>query len=259
MNDELFSDLVWKSQTGDDDSLEQLLLAIHAPISYLAGKILQNEESAGQITRDVLEIISGKLQSLEDPDQFRKWMCRITAARCMQVMPMSRASDLPPVELAPWQETLADGETLSEEKSAQIIQQMVDVLPQNQRLCILLLGCGGLSISAIAQLTGFSEATVTEHIQNGQAVIQQNLWELQSRDVQLSGLSSLTGILRIAMFQDRDPADAIPMVYSILGKEIPVPPDPEKSIIRILSVILGILTAAVLATGSFLLWKILGS
>lgn len=258
MNSELFADLVWKSQMGDADAMESLLLKAYAPVSYLANKILQNEQSAGQVTCEVLETISGKLNSLTDPDQFQKWMCRITAARCMQVMPLFHHNDVEPSTSSQWQNNLSDGQELTEEESAQVIQQMVDALPKNQRLCILLLGCGGLSIPAIAQLTGYSTATVTEYIQQGQNTIQTHLWDLQERNIQLSGLTSLTGILRIAMFSHANEEDAIAVVYGILGKEIPIPPDPEKRIIRILVIILGILVVAILAACGILVMKLAG-
>ncbi len=259
MNANSLSDLVWKSQMGDDSAMEQLLLQSYSPILYLSNKILQDEASAMQVTREVLETISGKLASLGDPDQFQKWMCRITAARCMQAMPLFHQYDEASSVPAVWQETLADGDSLTEEQSGQVIQQMVDTLPKNQRLCILLLGCGGLSIPAIAQLTGFTDSTVTKHIQQGQQTIQQHLWELQSRDIQLSGLTSLTGILRVAMFSGGNQEDALPVVYGILGKEIPVPPDPGKWIIRILVVILALLLAGILLTGGILVLKMVQS
>ena len=256
MNSELFADLVWKSQMGDANAMESLLLKAHAPVSYLANKILQNEESANQVTCEVLEIISGKLNTLTDPEQFQKWMCRITAARCMQVMPLFHQSGAESNVTTPWTEELSDGQALTEEESAQVIQQMVDSLPKTQRLCILLLGCGGLSIPAIAQLTGYSAATVTEYIQLGQNTIQKHLWDLQERNIQFSGLTSLTGILRIAMFSHANEEDAIAVVYGVLGKEIPVPPDPEKRIIRILVIILTILIISILAACGILVMQL---
>lgn len=258
MNSELLADLVWKSQMGDSEALEQLLLNVYAPVFYLAGKILQDEGRASQVTREVLETIAGKLDSLGDPDQFQKWMCRITAARCMRVLPLFSQTGKEAQAPTPWNDALTDGQALTEEESAQLIQQMVDTLPQNQRLCILLLGCGGLSVPAIAKLTGFSDSTVTEHIQQGQTTIQQYLWELQSRDIHFSGLSSLTGILRVAMFHQTQTSDAICVVYGILGKEIPIPPDPEKRIIRILSGILAVLILAVLILSGIIIMKMVG-
>ena len=254
MKTEFFSGLVRKAQMGDTGALEQLLLEAYTPVNYLTNRVLQNKETARQVTKEVLEIISSRLNSLDDAAQFQKWMCRITAARCMQVMPLPRhkfvAVGSTPLDLP------KDGTQLTEEQSAQLIQAITDNLPERQRLCILLLGCGGLGVHAIAQLTGFSTTTVSEHLELGQSAIQKQIWELQNRNIQLTGLSSLTGILQSAMFHKNPEEDPIPTVYGILGKEIPVPPDPAKLVIRILSVILVILSVAVLVTGGILAMKL---
>lgn len=242
MNKDIFADLVWKSQSGDTDALEQLLLQAHTPVHYLTEKILQDEDSARHVTREVLEIISSKLNSLSNPEEFEKWMCRITAARCIQAMPLY-AQETAESGTAVWQEELTDGQVLTEEESASIIQQMVESLPERQRLCILLLCCGGLTIHAIAQLTGFSLETVKDYINHGQQTVQDHLWDLQTRDIQFTGLTSLAGILHIAMYQKSEDTDPIPLVYGILGKEIP---NPEKRIIRILTCILIALVVAIL-------------
>ena len=245
MDKTTIADLVWKSQMGDADALEQLLLEIYTPVNYLASKILQDPQTARQAARESLETVAAKLGSLPDPDDFEKWVCKMTAARCVQAMPLYGQTGIN-VSDNHWRETLTDDQELNETESAQLIQQMVDELPERPRLCILLLCCGKLSVSAIAQLTGFSTDTVKESITQGQTAIQEYLWELQSRNIQLTGMSSLDGILRRAMYQKPEGEDPIPMVYGILGKEIPIPPDPEKRLIRILTAVLVILVIAVL-------------
>ncbi len=257
MHWEQVTQLVHSSQMGDEAAMEELLLRSYGPVFYLASKILQDGDCARQVTLEVLEIISGKLDSLSEPEQFQKWMCRITAARCMQAIPLFQKPGTPPA--ARWQEELTDGAFLDEQQTAHMIQDMADTLPQNQRLCILLLGCGGLTIPAIAQVTGFSEGTVTEHLQRAQDTIQHYLWELEARNIQFSGLSSLTGILRIAMFRHDRREEALPVVCGILGKAVPVPPDPEQRIIRLLSLLLGLLTAGVMAASCALIWKLAAS
>ena len=245
MDNTTIADLVWKGQIGDADALEQLLLETYIPVNYLASKILQDPQTARQAARESLETVAAKLGSLPDPDDFEKWVCKMTAARCVQAMPLYGQTGIN-VSDNHWRETLTDDQELNETESAQLIQQMVDELPERPRLCILLLCCGKLSVSAIAQLTGFSTDTVKESITQGQTAIQEYLWELQSRNIQLTGMSSLDGILRRAMYQKPEGEDPIPMVYGILGKEIPIPPDPEKRLIRILTAVLVILVIAVL-------------
>lgn len=257
MNQELFAELVLQSQAGDKDAMEQLLLQAYTPVSYLTNKILPNKTAAQQVARDVLETVLSNISSLQNPDQFEQWLCRMTGARCIQASPLLHRnfaeSDAPAI----WDDHLHNGIVLSEEESAEAIQSMVDCLPESQRLCILLLSCGELTVPSIAQLTGFSEASIKQNIKSGQKTIQQHLWELDSRGIRFSGLSSLTGILHDAMYHNPDNAAAMEMVYSILGKKMRTPL--SVWIIRLLIAVASLLAVAVLALCGILVMKIKGS
>lgn len=257
MNQDQLTDLVIQSQSGDDAAMEQLLLLAHAPVSYLTGKILHSSKTAQQVTRDVLETVVSNLSSLPEANQFEPWLCRMTAARCMQASPLLHRNFAESDDSAFWNDTLSDGTVLSEEESADAIQSMVDSLPESQRLCILLLSCGELTVPAIAQLTGFSEGIIKQNIRNGQNTIQQHLWELDSRGIQFSGVSSLTNILHDAMYRNGDADAAMEMVYDILGKKMPV--DPSVWAVRLLTIAALALFVAVLVLGGMIVLKIMGS
>ena len=254
-----FSELVSKSQAGDEKAMIQLLLQAYSPVSYLARKILQNERTASQVIQEVLEILSHKLHSLDDTTQFESWICRITAARCVHAMPLLHRATAKSVAASRWDNTLDDGQILTEAQSVEIIQEMVAALPEDQRLCILLISCCGLGLSAISQLTGFPVSTVADCIEKGQATIQSYLWEAENRGIQFVGISSLTEILHTAMFQtEADDDEAIPVVYHLLGKEIPVPPNPGKWDAIILGVVLAVLVGAFVFLGGTLIMRMMG-
>jgi len=253
MNQEQFTELVLQSQAGDAAAMEQLLLQAHTPVSYLTQKILQNPQTAQQITHEVLEIVFAKLSSLQEPEQFEQWLCRMTAARCIQAAPLLHRNFAEASDPTFWEEELSDGTTLSTEESAAAIQNMVDNLPESQRLCILLLSCGELSVPAIAQLTGFSEGSIKQNIRHGQNTIQQHLWELDARGIQFTGISSLTGILHDGMYHNPDEQAAKVMVYDILGKKMPVPL--SVWIVRLLTVVVVLMLIAVLALGGMIVLK----
>lgn len=257
MDYEQFTDLVLKSQSGDHEAMEQLLLQAHTPVSYLTQKILQNPQTARQVTRDVLKTVFSRLSSLQDPAQFEQWLCRMTAARCIQAAPLLHRNFAEAADSSVWEDDLTDGTTLSAEESADAIENMVGCLPESQRLCILLLGCGELSIPAIAQLTGFSETSIKQNIKYGQNVIQQQLWELDSRGIQFTGVSSLTDILHNAMYRNPDSQTAVEMVYDILGKKLPVPL--SVWIVRALTGIILVLFLAALVLGGMIALKMIGS
>ena len=257
MNQEQFTELVLQSQEGDSAAMEELLLEAHTPVAYLTNKILQNPKAAQLVTHEVLSSVFSNLSSLQDAANFEQWLCRITAARCIQASPPLHRNFAELDEPVYWENDIADGTALDEEASAAAIQDMVDNLPESQRLCLLLLSCGELGISAIAQLTGFSEGSIKQNIKQAQRTIQQHLWELDTRGVQFTGISSLTGILHDAMYQNPDSQHAKAMVYDILGKKMPVPLSVWA--IRLLTVVVILLLLAALGLAGLIFIKMAGS
>ena len=257
MIQEQFADLVLQCQSGDKNAMEQLLLLAHTPVACLTRKILQNRKIAEQVTQEVLATVAANLASLQEPDQFEQWLCRMTAARCIQAAPLLHRNFAESEESVFWKDDPEDGAVLNTEESAKAIQAMVDCLPEPQRLCILLLSCGELTVPAIAQLTGFAEAIIKQNIKLGQNTIQQHLWELDAREIQFTGVSSLTGILHEAMYHDADEDAALVMVYDILGKQLPVPLSAR--IVPVLAVVAGLLLVAALALGGVIVMKLAGS
>lgn len=255
MNQETLMELVLLSQSGDPDALEQLMRQTYHPISYLCRKLLRNDQAAQEQTREILRILSEKIGTLQDPALFEKWICRITSARCMQVLPQLRwASEVD----APLQEELPiAGESLDEQQTMSAVEKMVDMLPDDPRTCILLLCCGGLNTKTISQIAGYTPDAVRENLNHGQAMLQEQLEHYLQQGTQFSGITSLADILHNAMYQVRtQEEDITALVYAVLGKEIPVPPDPEKRIIRILAIVLILLFLAVVGLCGFLFLKI---
>lgn len=257
MNQEQYTELVLQSQNGDAAAMEQLLLQAHAPVSYLTSKILQNPKTAQHVTHAVLTSVSSNLSSLIEPADFEQWLCRITAARCIQASPLLHRNFADSDDPVSWENDVPDGTMLNEEESAAAIQNMVDNLPESQRLCLLLLSCGELSVAAIAQLTGFSEGSIKQNIRQAQNTIQQHLWELDTRGVQFTGISSLTGILHDAMYHNPDKQAALVMVYDILGKKLPI--RLSDWIVRLLTILVMLLLIAILVLGVMIVLKMAGS
>lgn len=254
MNQDNLSELVVLAQSGNTDALEQLMLRAHTPVSFLCRKLLLNARAAGEQTREVLKIVATKLNTLQDPEQFESWILRITCARCVQILPQLRWGVTADADTAP--ESLPDiaGQELDAQQTIDAVARMVDTLPEDPRVCILLYCCGGLHSKSISQVASYSVDAVHTNLAKAQSLLQEQLESFMDQGTQFAGITSLAEILKNAMYHsDEDP---IPMVYGILGKEIPVPPDPEKQLIRILSVILAILLVAVLIVCGILVLRL---
>ena len=251
MNQEAMMELVVSSQAGDIQALEQLMLYAHTPVLYLCRKLLHDEQTAQEQTREVLQIIRQKLEALENPAEFENWLCRITSARCMQVLRQLRNAG---ALAEPEHSRLSiSGKTLNEEETADAIEKMVDMLPEETRICIYLCCCGSMNSRAVSQVTGYSVDAVRANLNRGYAVLQKMLEKYEQRGTQFSGVGSVAEILRVAMYRVEEDDSAMVMVYGILGKKLPAPPQPGRWIVWVLLAVVGILLAADLVLGGMLL------
>lgn len=253
MNQEAIMELVVSSQAGDAQALEQLLLHAYTPVSYLCRKLIQDEQAAQEQTREILWIVGEKLSALENPEEFESWILRIAAARCMQELKQLRRAGAIAEPERP--KLSISGKTLNEEETADAIEKMVDMLPEAIRICIYLCCCGGMNSRAVSQVTGYSVDAVRAYLNQGYAVLQKMLEKYEQRGTQFSGIGSVAEILRIAMYKTAEDNGALVMVYGILGKKIPVPPEPGRWIVRVLAILVAILLAADLVLGGMLVVK----
>lgn len=254
MNQEERYQLVLRAQAGNADAMEQLLLWTYHPLLWLCRNLLQNKQAAEEQAESILGTISTKLDTLQDPEQYEAWFCRIAAARCTQILPQLRWGSTARQEEAKEAAPAIAGRELTETETIQAVVRMVGDLPEDIRVCILLYCCAGIHSKTIASMAGYSVETVREYLSQGQLRLQEMLDEQQKKGTTFTGITTLQEILHSAMYQVPEDADPIPMVYGILGKEIP---DPEKALRRVLKIIIAVLSLliVILCGVLFLTWK----
>lgn len=224
MNNQQFAQLASQAQAGDKASLEQLLLLAYPPVSYQCRKLLKNTQAADSITQKVLQRVSVQLHTLKNPALFEKWLANLTAKHCMRALqqqtfpknPSSKKLHVPSAQL-------------DELETAMVIDQIVDALPDDLRICITLYCCK-ISISTIGKITGFEEAAVKAHLSRGQALINRQLQKLTQQGIHFAPVTSLPELLQIAMYTPREPEAASAMVNGILKKRpVVTPPVPKQA------------------------------
>lgn len=218
MNKEMFAALAAKAQAGDRRALSALLRLAHTPVSYQCRKLLRNTQAAEEMTREILRAVPRQLSSLKDPAEFETWICRITASRCMLLLQQSRPEEDTLQASAPPE--IPSGK-LDEAQTAQVVQQVVDDLPEEPRICLLLYSCAGLKLKGIAQLTGFGEQAVLEYLNQAQKTVNQQLRQYHRMGVHFTPIPALSSFLRTAMYNSRDLKAAAAMVSQILPKKDP--------------------------------------
>lgn len=224
MTQESLTELVSLAQAGDPEALENVLIWAYTPITFLCRKILKEEAAAQEQTRELLYMLSRKLDTLQDPAQFQNWIARLAIAKCLQVLPEIRrmeAPNQPAAEILP-----IAGETLNQAQTVDAVQRMVDMLPEEPRICITLLCCSDLHSSDIAQATNYTLETVHQHMAQAQSFVMEQIEIHQNLGTILYPTTSLKEVLLAAMYQSADEQEAIAAVYRAIGKELPTPAEP---------------------------------
>lgn len=215
MNHEQFITLAARARGGDEHAMEQLLHLAYAPVYHQCKSILLDEQTARELTGRILKHIRTEAYCLENPRHFEDWLNHLVARRCIHLLPQL------PKPPAPLRRTPSLDHALNDEEAARIVQRILEELPDDPRVCLVLFCCGGLSIRSIARLTNFSEEEVSAHLNQGQEVIRNRLEALDSLGVDFPTLPALPVLLRTAMSVCSDPAAEMAMVDQVLDRTEP--------------------------------------
>ena len=223
--------LVKKSQSGDAQAIEQLLQFAHTSVSYQCRKILKNAQDAEDMTQEVLVTIYTKLDTLQEPAAFQKWVNQITASRCINALNRAHV-EYQFAEDEEGHSILDNLEELDEQRipdkaidnaeTARMIEQIVDELPDAQRAATLMFYYDEMSVKEIAKAMKVSENTVKSRLNYARKAIKEQVLDHEKQGVKLYGLSPLPFLLyflRLAADQQKDKRAAGIMVSEILAAE----------------------------------------
>lgn len=196
--------LVVRAQSGDPGAMEEVLRAAHTSVSYQCRKLLRDPRDAEDMTQEVLLTVYTKLDTLKTPEAFWGWLNQTTANRCCNAMKRSRV-ELQFAEDEEGHSVMDDLEDLDEQQvpdkaldnaeTARMIEEIVDGLPDAQRLCTLMYYYDEMSVRDIAESLGVPENTVKSRLNYARKAIKERVLDYEKKGVKLYGLSPLPFML----------------------------------------------------------------
>ena len=228
MEPQRLKELVENAKLGDKNALEELFTNAWGSVYRLALRILKNQEDAEDIAQEVYITIQQKISDLRDPAAFFAWANQITANKCNSFF--SKHKGLIQLDDEDELSSVADdnpenmpGIALDDTATRKIIMDIIDNLPDKQRICILLFYYGQLTVADIATALETNENTIKTRLSMARAKIRAALEEKAKKDgIKLWGVAfplALAPIVREAM--DNMP---VPPPSPITGA--PTAPDP---------------------------------
>lgn len=206
--------LVTLAQCGDQDAATQLFNATKDTMLSVAMALVRNEEVAKDIVQDAY--VSGfmHLDRLQDPSQYRAWMKKIVTntaknylKRKKPILFAEMANEDGEVEFREERIDHLPELDMDRKETARIVDSILDTLPEDQRLVLVMHFINDMPIREIAQQLGIPENTVKSRMLYGKKKVETRVRDLEKNGVKLYSLAPLPFLL--ALMSTDASADAI--------------------------------------------------
>ena len=176
-------ELVARSQGGDVDSFNQLILRWERPIYALAYRVIGREEDARDVCQEAFLRAFRALPGFKGQAKFSSWLYRITLNLCRDWMrrqkraPVSQMpDDTDAMELASQAGPVESIEDLvARRQLSAAVEDAMALLPEEQRTAIILKEYHGMTFQEIADLQGCPLSTVKTRLYQGLSVLRRHL------------------------------------------------------------------------------------
>jgi RNA polymerase sigma-70 factor (ECF subfamily) len=176
-------ELVARSQRGDADSFNELVLRWERPIYALAYRTIGREEDARDVCQETFLRAFRALPGFRGQAKFSSWLYRIALNLCRDWIRRERRApvvqppeDVDVIEMAAAAEPSESIEDLvARQDLARTVERVMAHLPEEQRTAIVLKEYHGLTFQEIADLVGCPLSTVKTRLYQGLTVLRREL------------------------------------------------------------------------------------
>lgn len=209
-----FALLAGRSRSGDTAARKKLLMESYMRIAYQCRHILLNQSTAETITREILKNLHETLEELETPEEYLGRMQALIAKKTAVWLAdadggAQSQSAGKPIELP--------GKILDETQTAELVMRLVDDQPAEERLSLILRGCGEMENEAIAEGSGIDLREVEDSQARGSQAVNQRMDQYRQEGIKFLGLGNLDLMLMDAMIAGRNEMTAAAVAETVMG------------------------------------------
>ena len=207
---EIAPELVRQAQAGDEAAFNRLYEQTGTAIYRTIFSMVQNEDTAWDVHQNTYLLAWRGLQKLEKPEAFLPWLRRIAVNEAVKTI--KKEEPLCFSELAddageePQFVDERDGcqpeIELDKKESARLVREILDKLPQRQRLIVGMYYYEGYSVKEIAERLDVSQNTVKVQLHQGRKRVEVEVRRLEGEGVKLYGMAPMAFLLFLLRNQD---------------------------------------------------------
>ena len=188
------------AQGGDSAAMDRIVADVQDPVYYTCLSILHSEDAAQDAAQDVLLTVFTRIRTLKNTGAYIGWVNRITANVCKERLSKPNrevflASDEdghdPFAVFEDVDEQAIPEKALDNAETQRMVVELVNALPDEQRMCVLLYYYDGMKTREIADALDVSEGTVKSRLNYARKALKEGVTRLEKQGVDLHGLSPI--------------------------------------------------------------------
>lgn len=171
------SEQTWilQAQQGDQQAFARLVKAYQGPVYNLAYRMLGNAGDAEDAAQETFLRAYAHLDSYDPQRKFSSWLLAIASNYCIDQLRRQRINWVSVEELPPWEPLRArtpdPEESAVRQSDAQHIQELLDTLPPDYRLAVVLRYWYGYSYQDIAAMTNSTVSAVKSRLHRARRML----------------------------------------------------------------------------------------
>ena len=194
--------LAARAQKGDRAAWDELYRQTEKEAYFVALKVCGNPQDAEDLAHDAFLTALERQEQLEQPEKFRSWLNMIVANKCRDYLKKKKPMLFSELEQdgedkgldIDWEddrETFRPEQTLDHKETVRLVGEIIEGLPEDQKLCILMYYREELSVAEIAQSLQVSEGTVKSRLNYARQKVKKRVEELERQGTKLYGMAPL--------------------------------------------------------------------
>lgn len=218
-------ELITSALQGNQNAMTQIYNENVNRVYFLCMKLLKNPDNACDLTQDTFVKAFSSLNSLQNPHALSSWILTIAANLCKDFLKKSNrfcfVSEVDEAENIIFNTEDTDASVIPEQaadnaETRRLVMDIIDRLPDGQRMAIILFYYNEMSISQIAEVLECNEAAVKARLYYGRQKIKQEVLELEKKGTKLYAAVPILPLLG-NIFRTEANSSQIPVSLSALS------------------------------------------
>lgn len=230
--------LVQKARENDQEALAEIYKISSPAVYKTIWVLIKDEDTVYDILQDTYVKAFTRLDQLQNPDKLIPWLKMIAnnlAKDWLKKLKPVFFTDIyggEELEDIPFEESIEDGRSelnpemaMDQQEAKRLVMEILDHLPEDQRVVIGMFYYEEMSVKDIAQTLGVSENTVKSRLSYGRRKIKEQVLDLEKRGTKLYSVAPFVFFLYLLGKADKVSAEpmaqkALPDVMQSYFREI---------------------------------------